>query len=164
VPSATRSGYHKPYLDSSVFIAWIKGEQIGGVDRKAIVEHILSVAQQGKFKIYTSALTLAEVHKKRNQPALSSDQDDRILAFFEHDFIELIEIDRRTGEHANRLCREFVSNGLLPNDALHLACALSAGCDVLLAWDARLTSIRHADITVEEPSFIGERQLPNISP
>jgi len=59
--------YQKPYLDSSVFIAWIKGEIItteeeekeGGktirivktVNRKMIVDHLLKQAQNGDFKI-----------------------------------------------------------------------------------------------------------------
>ena len=60
------SEYRKPYLDSNVFIAFVKKEEnIGGVNRYLIVRHILSQAAHGRFLIYTSALTLAEVHKLR---------------------------------------------------------------------------------------------------
>src|SRR5229473_5011246 len=121
--------YKKPYLDSSVFIAWIKGEIVKKVERKKIVDHILKLAQQGQFKIYISTFTLAEVHKKRNHQKLTNDQDEKILAFFENDFFELIDVDRTIGEEANRICRDY---GLLPADAVHLACAIRAQCDVLL--------------------------------
>ena len=49
-------------------------------------------------------------------------------------FIEIIDVDRQLGEQANRFCRTY---GLSPADAIHLTCALRAGCDVLLSWDDR---------------------------
>ena len=58
-------------------------------------------------------------------------------------------LDRKIGEHANRLCRQF---GLYPNDAIHLACALRAGCDVLFAWDDRFTRAENPGIRIEEPT------------
>jgi len=165
--------YKNPYFDSSVFIAWIKGEigenveyrNEGGkstkvvkrTNRKAIVDHILKQAKDGNIKIYTSSFTLSEVHKKRNHEKLTSEQDEKILAFFENDFIELVDVDRRIGEAANGLCR---SMGLLPADAVHLASALRAGSDVLLAWDDRVTNKSHPDIRIEEPE-IGEADLFN---
>jgi hypothetical protein len=84
--------YKNPYLDSSVFIAWIKGEVVNGVDRQDIADHILGLAEKGSFKINISALTLAEVHKKRGaeSPRLEPDEDEMILAYFEHDFFNII--------------------------------------------------------------------------
>jgi predicted nucleic acid-binding protein len=164
--------YKKPYFDSSVFIAWIKGEivtteeeenkgdktlrVIKTVHRKIIVDHLLKQAQNGDFKIHTSSFTLAEVHKKRNHEKLTNDQDEKILAFFENDFIALIDVDRTNGEDANQICRDV---GLLPADATHLACALRAGCDVLLAWDDRVTRASHPRIRIEEPEIIGDLDL-----
>ena len=37
----TAEQYRYPYLDSSVFIAWLKGEVVRGVDRKEVADHIL---------------------------------------------------------------------------------------------------------------------------
>jgi predicted nucleic acid-binding protein len=122
--------YQKLYLDSSVFIAWIKGEVVDGVQRGAIAVQVLQLAErQRAFRITTSALTLAEVHKPQHGTALAEEQDTRIVAYFEHDFIDLVQVDRQVGAHANALCRQHT---LTPNDAIHLACALRAGCDVLL--------------------------------
>ena len=87
---------------------------------------------------------------------LTNDQDEKILAFFEHEFIELIDVDRAIGEEANRICR---NHGLLPADAIHLACALRARCEVLLAWDDRITKTVHPNIRLEEPQIIGQMVL-----
>jgi predicted nucleic acid-binding protein len=148
--------YKKPYFDSSVFISWIKMEVVGGVERGKIVAHILTLSEQGNFHVYTSTLTLAEVHKRRSHPSLSNDQDERILAFFEHDYIKLVDVDRQIGEQANGFCRQY---SLYPNDAVHLACALRGGCDVLLAWDDRFVKVQHPTLRIEEPRILGQHLL-----
>ena len=129
---------------------------IEGVDRKQVAEHILTHAEQGSSQIYISALTIAEVHKKRGHDKLTDQEDDEILAFFEHEFIEVIDVDRQIGEQANHFCRQY---GLSPADATHLACALRAGCDVLLAWDDKLTGVSHPNISCEEPQMLGQQSL-----
>jgi predicted nucleic acid-binding protein len=149
-------GYARPYLDASVFIAWVKGEVVDGVDRADIVEHILTLAQRGAYKVHTSALTLAEVHQKRGYDSLRDQEDEELLAFFEHDFIEIIDVDRLIGEEANRLCRR---HGLRPNDAIHIASALRAGCEVALFWDHRVTNKTMPGIRLEEPQKLGQQLL-----
>ena len=57
--------YQRPYLEASGFIALIRGEVRNGVDRARIISHILHQAEIGMYRIYTSAFTLAEVHKRR---------------------------------------------------------------------------------------------------
>lgn len=152
--------YQRPYLDSNVFVAWIKGEVADGIDRREVADYILSLAEQGAFKVYVSALTLAEVHKLRSDPATLPDQDDEtILAYFERDFIQVVDVDRRIGEEANRFCRQY---GLYPNDAIHLACALRARCDVLLAWDKRFARVSHPSIRIEAPRMLGQGELPGM--
>ena len=140
--------YTNPYLDSSVFIGWIREEVIDCLDRKRIVDHILTRAENGDFLIHISALTLAEVHKKRGRERITEQEDEEILDFFRREFIVLIEIDRKIGEQANGFCRKY---GLSPADAIHLACALDAGCDVLLSWDEKLVAVNHPDIRCERP-------------
>ena len=162
--------YRKPYIDSAVFIVWIKGEVVdlkngmgevvGREDRGRIGEHILSLAEANEFPAYISALTIAEVHKKRHGQTLTGEEDSRILDYFRSEFIKHIDVDRTIGEEANRLCRRFEAERLLPNDAIHLACALRAGCDVLLSWDGPLTSIKHEKIRIEKPRMIGQARLP----
>ena len=149
--------YANPYIDSSVFIGWIHEEIIDGVDRRRIADHIITRAEKGEFQVFISALTLAEVHKKRGYERLTEDEDEEILEFFENDFIEVIDVDRELGEQANRFCRAY---GLSPADAIHLACALRAGCDVILSWDEELVAVKHPNIRCERPQMLGQLPLP----
>ncbi len=145
--------YVKPYLDSNVFIAWKKGEVVNGVNRAAIAEHILLQAEeQSLYHVTISALTIAEVYKVKGQQQRQSDQTvHELLRYFQHAWFEVIPVDRNVGEEANAFCRRY---GILPNDAIHLACALRGGCDVLLAWDNRFCNVNHPDIRIEEPQVI----------
>jgi predicted nucleic acid-binding protein len=161
--------YTRPYFDASVWISWIKNEVINGVERGKIVAHLLQHAERKAFPIYTSTLSLAEVHKQRTNSMLTDAQDEQILAFFEHEYIHFIEVDRGIGEHANRLCRDKSImppgvKGLLPNDAIHLACALRAKCDYLLAWDEGILKCRHPAIKIEAPEMRGQAFLAIVPP
>lgn len=148
--------YIKPYLESSCFIAWIKGEVVEKVDRKKIVQHILKEAEGGKYRILTSSWTLAEVHKRKSGPVLDEKEGSKILDFFEHDFIDIMELTRALGEDAHHLARKY---GIKPTDSVHLACAVRARCDVLLSFDPDLTQVRHPDIRIEPPQIIGQITL-----
>ena len=160
--------YVAPYLDSNVWLGWIKGETVRGIDRAEIADHILSMAEPPRrlFRIYTSTLTLAEVYKLRRGPRLPNDSQTeravaRFLGYCEHEFVEVIDVDRVIALHAHRLSVDY---GIYPNDAIHLASALRAGCDVLLAWDDRFINVTSQginDIRIEEPRLIGQGRLPN---
>jgi predicted nucleic acid-binding protein len=148
--------YIAPYIDSSVFIAWIHKEVVGGIDRFAIADHIIKNAERGKYPIYISALTLSEVHKlpRGTAPPLTKEQDEMIIRFFQNDCFKVLPVDRDIGEKANRFCRDY---GIHGNDATHLACALRAKCDVLLVWDRPLaTKVQHPDIRIEPPEILGQ--------
>ena len=117
------------------------------------------MGQSGVYRIYTATWTMAEVHKKRTVPAvtLSTENDLNVLALFEQEFFELIQLDREIGEDANRIARE---KGLMPGDAVHVASALRAECDVLLSWDRHLVGKTDLGISAEYPQLIGQAQLP----
>lgn len=148
--------YRYPYLDSSVFIAWLKGEIANGVNRKRVADHILRAAENGIYRICISALTIAEVHKKRGYERLTEDEHSEILLFFEHDYIDVISVDRVIGEQAHIFCRDYA---LSPADAIHLACAIRGRCDVLLSWDDSLNAVNHPAIRCEEPKAIGQIEM-----
>ena len=150
--------YLKPYMESSVFISWINGESIKGTDCKKTVSHILNLAKQGLYKIVTSSWTLAEVYKRKSEPILDDKNSRAILKFFEHDYIEIIELTRTRGEEAHMLAREF---GLKPTDSVHLACALRAKCDVFLTFDPDFDSVKKDPrIRIEVPQIIHKKPLP----
>jgi len=156
------SDYTKPYVDSSVVIAYVKGEIVLAADghtRVDIAEQLFSRAQDGQYFIYTSALTISEVHKVKGGTELADAEDESIIEFLRNSFIKIINNDRGIGEQANRLSRK---TGLMPNDAIHLASALYAGCDVLLVWDKRFEKVKHAGISIEQPRMMGQLKLMEV--
>jgi predicted nucleic acid-binding protein len=158
--------YKKPYLESSVFIAWLKGEAITQTDadgkviacenRADIAKHILSLAEAGQFHVYTSSITITEVHKGNNNCKAAPEGDSKMIDFFRNRYFKIVDVDRSIAESAHRLCRK---NGLKPYDAVHLACAVRAGCDVLLTWDSDLLNVNHDGITISKPQAIGQSVL-----
>ncbi len=152
--------YKRPYFDSSVFLGWIKKEVVKNVNRQIPADHILNLAQNGELKVVTSTLTLAEVYKLKSGPIAPSKVNDTILKTFarylENDWITLVDVDRYIGERANTFCGQF---NIYPNDAIHLACALRADCDYLLAWDDRFINVQHPDIKLDEPQVKGQTKL-----
>lgn len=136
--------YKRPYVESSVFIAFIKGEMQGpnrDQNAKEIFDSIIDAAKAGFFKIVTSSLTIAEVFKNKSQPELTTRENEDLRPYFREDYIVIVEIDREVGERANALCRTMPADAvagfkaLRPNDAIHIAAAERAECDVVLAWD-----------------------------
>ena len=61
------SKYTNPCLDSSVFIGGLNKEICGGIKRGVIFKYLWEAAQNGNFKVYISALTIAEVFKKQSR-------------------------------------------------------------------------------------------------
>ena len=145
--------YRKPCFDSSVFVGGLKREICNTIKRGVVFEWIWSRAKTGDFRVYISAITLAEVYHLRKAQQTSRPLLDEFLDLINEEFVDVIEVDRETGLLAHKLCRQYSREKLYPNDAIHLACALRAGCDVLLAWDHRLLNVNHPDIRIEEPSI-----------
>ena len=151
--------YTKPYIESSCFIAWIKGDvdKKRKIEWKKVLKHVLDLAQGGTYRIITSSWTLAEVHKRKSGPVLNNVQSKRILSYFEHEFIDIVEVTREIGESAHLLARK---HNLKPTDSVHLACALRMQCDVLLSTDPDLLNIKEKNIRIEEPKIIPLNPLP----
>lgn len=130
------NGFTVPYADASFWIAHVRKETTPGAGdlmRWQITERILQAAQQGKYKLYSSAVTLAEVRRLQNRDiTLATDELEQVRQFFQHEFIQLVDVTREIGEQAQRLGAQY---GIRPIDAIHLASALAWECDVLLVWD-----------------------------
>lgn len=150
--------YRRPYIESSVFIAWIIRET---EERYRNVQSIIDAASTGRFPIVTATWTIAEVHKrKRFSPnVLTEKQSEDILPYFREDYIDLVEIDRSVAERAHALCREFLPDGkrraLSPGDAVHIAAAEKfPECDVILSYDPDLLKLEYTKIPIKEPEFV----------
>lgn len=148
--------YVRPCFDSSLFIAALDKEICGGIKRDIVFHHIWEKAKDGDFQVFISAITIAEVYKRKTRPtALSEHSLDEFLELINEPFVEVIEIDRETALNAHALCRRFAAEKLQPVDAMILACALRAKCDTLLAWDNPLVAVHHETIRIEQPQMIG---------
>ena len=131
----------KPYLDSSVFFAHVKREEIkcpGGLWRWEVAYGILKDAETGIYKVFTSTVTLAEVRRiKVKNEELDENELEAVRKLFEHEYIQPIEVNREIGEKAQRLGAKY---GISPMDAIHLATAIWWECDVFLYWDKALAA------------------------
>jgi len=155
----TNTIYKQPYLESSVFIALIKGEVIDGVDRADIAQHILDDAARERWPIFTSTFTFAEVIKDRKRPLLTLEEERRIGDYFKHKYIKPVLLDREVGESARRLARIYT---LRPADAVHLASAIQAKADELLTWDSGNFPIGQTieGVTIKLPYWFGQTRIP----
>jgi predicted nucleic acid-binding protein len=95
-----------------------------------------SESEKGLFQIVTSALTIAEVLWLRNQPRPSPTAEKLIRSFFESPNVLLVDVTRVVAEAA----RDLVWQGLRSKDAIHVASALGARCDVLYTRDGPMCS------------------------
>jgi predicted nucleic acid-binding protein len=169
---ATKAPYTRPYFDSSVFISWLKDTDVGPLpdgshgDRHPISAFVVKQAENRLYPMYTSYLTMAEVFKKKGdgKQSLTDTENGRIMQYFQNDWIEWIPVERLIGEDANALLVQHRAERLMPCDAVHLACALRAKCDVLLAWDGPLRKIKRSDIRIEYPDTFAIPVIPKPVP
>jgi predicted nucleic acid-binding protein len=87
------------YWDSCAFIGLLKAEE----DKIEVCREIVHQAARGESRIVTSALTFIEVVHLGSRHEITSQDEERLSAFFEHDYISVINVDRRVGELARRL-------------------------------------------------------------
>lgn len=148
--------YKRPYLETSTFIALIKGETADGVDRAEVIRKIFENASNGRWSVFTSVFTIAEVLRDRNRPILTEEEEQRIDDFFKHDYIKLLAVDRGLAEHARKLAR---THNLRPADAIHLASAIRARADEFLTWDKDFPKITIEAVTIKEPYWFGQTSM-----
>lgn len=96
-------------------------------------------AARGDCRIWTSALSRAEVFKKRCEDAdpkpLSEENDKIIEEMLDQPFVKTAALNRDIGNLSRRLRRQFPGIRKLP-DAIHLATAMHWNCDQLHTYDS----------------------------
>lgn len=110
------------YWDSTCFLAWLKPEE----ERKNACNEVISAAERGEIQIVTSAVSLTEVIKlNKGLPIeIPKKDEDKIVAFFQQEYIVVVQVTRLIAEDARSLIWQFPS--LKPKDALHAATAVYA--------------------------------------
>ena len=130
-------------------------------------QSVMYAAERGELRIVTSALTLTEVIKIKGKEALPANDEDRIKAFFEHEWIVVRDVDRFIAEQA----RDFIwKHKLQPYDAIHLATAYRMKLQYLDTYDrtdlGKLNGMLGSPpMAIGEPLLIAyQRDLPEIPP
>ncbi len=132
----SRSSKPLHYWDSCAFLALLKNEP----DKIDECKSVIKAAKDGKVIIVTSALTFIEVIKlERGKPKLSKDVEEKIRAFFKHEWIYIYNVDRKIGELARDLMWQY--EGLKPKDSTHVATAVQSKVDVLETFDDGLIKL-----------------------
>lgn len=148
------------YWDSCNFLSLIAEDEASRAD---VCQHILddAINPQGGTVIITSALTLAEVIKRKGHPQLTEEDEATIVNFFRHPDILIHDVTRFVAENARKLSR---AHGLKPNDAIHLATALMANADVFETWNTRdfLPLQGKVPIDIREPTWEGSVRMPGL--
>lgn len=154
---------HRRYWDSDVFLGWFNAED----GRVQDCRDILYQAEAGDLTIVTSAVTLTEVlfPREETEIRLSPDDEDEIRRFFENEFIELYNADRKICEVAQTLVWEY---GVRPKDCIHAATASVATVDTfdaydsgLLQMDGELPGEDGSSIPISPPKLIGHTRELN---
>lgn len=128
--------------DACAWISLIQEEKIieDGVDRVTRCRSVLVQAKKAKIEIATSALSLAEVCKNKD---IKEGDASKIAAFFENDYILLVNLDKNVGERAREIMMTGYSK-LKPPDACHLAtAAITPDVTEMHTFDERLLNLNN---------------------
>ncbi|MBW4680668.1 MAG: PIN domain-containing protein [Microcoleus vaginatus WJT46-NPBG5] len=124
------------YWDSCTFLALLKNE----TDKINECISVIKAAQSGQVRIVTSTLTFIEVVKlEKGKPKLPKEDEEKIRAFFKHEWISIYDVDRKIAELARELMWQY--EGLKPKDSTHVATAVRAKVNVLDTFDDGLIKL-----------------------
>lgn len=136
------------YWDSTVFVAFFNREP----RRSDLVKQLLEEAESGNITIITSSFALVEVLKVEGHKPLSAEAEAKIVDFFEHEFIRIVDATRTVCEDARHLIWQYPA--LHPKDSVHLASALTyakrAALDHLFSYDTDFLKL-NGKITTKFP-------------
>lgn len=145
------------YWDANAFLGVFNNEP----DKVASCQTVLKAAEAGTVKIVTSAVTLTEVIKVKGQPRLKREAEQVIRAFFQHEWIVIVECDRSIAVAARQLMwdHEFLDH----KDAIHVATAIRAGVTQLDTFDEPLCGITgrigSPPLVIGHPNLVEQTQL-----
>jgi predicted nucleic acid-binding protein len=119
------------FFDTNLFIYLVEGQG----ERAGRVKNILERMSERKDELLTSTMTLAEVIVK---PLAAEDAGwaERYEKMFDTPGVSLIPFDRSCARIYARLRQDAA---LRPPDAIQLACAANARCDLFITNDERLS-------------------------
>jgi len=144
------------YWDSDCFLGWLQAE----ADKERECQNVLEAAKDGKVRIITSALTIAEVLMIKGKKPIPKANRAKVEAFFRSDFILVRNITRHIAEVGRGLVWDL---NIRPKDALHVATALDAKLSLFNTFDGNLIKkcnrIQPSGLIAERPRVV-QPKLP----
>ena len=150
------------YFDSCIFIAYLKNEQRPDPNDMAGVNDLIERIDRAEIQLATSVLSLSEV-LERGVP-LGTRED--FTQLWGRQNCHLIEVNRDIAEIAHTI-RDYYqqqSDGwptLTTPDALHVATAISFGCQTFYTFDQNSRKGRKRGLTTLSPLIAGQYQVDN---
>ena len=149
--------YRRVYLDSSVYVAAINGEE----GRAETVRQILDAAEKQEIIVIASTFLVTEVIKIKGEALpISIDTELEIDKVLMSERLLIVELDLTLALEARKLAR---IHGLRPGDSIHLATAIRHKAEVLLRYDDRFKSRTEiAGLELCDPYWWGGAALPGL--
>jgi len=121
------------YWDSCMFLRFIKGSE---TDPNDVLRETMELVKQGKAKLVTSTLTIAEVVRPQrcNGTVLPSDEREIMNSLFIDDGIDLVDVIQPIALRAREI--QWEVPGIKPFDSIHLATAEYAKVNCFDTFDA----------------------------
>jgi predicted nucleic acid-binding protein len=95
----------------------------------------LDTAERGEIQIIISALVIAEVLKNKGAKPIGKENRNKVIEFFQNDYITVINVDRWIACDAQELYWE---HNIFPRDAIHVATALKQKVNFMETYDDKL--------------------------
>ena len=160
----TTSQNKRIHLDSSVYIAFQKGETIpahNNLSRVYVAKLIFDGAEAGEVSLFTSTVSLVEVQRGQNVTQESeSSISAKIDALFSRSSTQFVETDRDVAISARQIA---VRYGIRTMDAIQVASALRVGCHEAFFWDGtivrKFSNAPLPDLLICEPYWRGQLGL-----
>lgn len=138
--------HRRIHLDSSVYLAFLKREAIqanGGMTRAQVARRIFDDAEVGRVYVSTSTVTLVEVRRGVDSPAISEQVRIALIdSLFGRILTQFVDLNRDIAMSARRIANHY---GIGTMDAIQVASAEAARCNELFIWDNRIVNRLSAD-------------------
>ena len=124
------------FLDSSVYIAFLKGETIpaaAGMTRVELARLLFGAAEVGRISFFTSTISIVEVRRGVDSPAISTQTRLRLIdGLFDRTLTRFVEVDRDVALSARSMANEY---NLKNMDAIQISSDRAANCEEMFIWD-----------------------------
>ena len=152
-------------FDSSVYIAFLKGESIpaaGGMTRAELSLLLFGAAEEERISAFTSTISIVEVRRGMELTQLSNQEHiRRIDGLFDRTRTRFVEVDRDVALAARSIANEY---GLTNMDAIQIASAQAPDCEELFIWDGNVVRkfSEHplSNLRICDPYWEGQMELP----